>query len=129
MGPESGTTKSGCTQGIGLTTVRQGVVRIVLDFGFVLFVGIIFCVVNPATVREAQPNDLQFITETSNNIVSRRANHQMHFFLDAYLSARKTSCDTLAEELLLATVDIDCRRKEMFSRILYKCCSACIDLL
>ena len=57
MAPESGTTKSGCTQGIRLTTVSQVVDRIVLEFGFVLFVVKLFFVVNPARVRGAHSND------------------------------------------------------------------------
>ena len=60
MGPETGTTKSSCTQGVRITTVRQGVDRIVLEFGFVLFVTKIFVAVDPATEGEAQSNDLQY---------------------------------------------------------------------
>ena len=60
MGPESGTTKSGCTQGVRITTVRQGVDRIDLELRFVLLVRNLFFAVNPATVREAQSNDLQY---------------------------------------------------------------------
>ena len=60
MGPESGATKSGCTQGVRLTTVSQVVDRIVLEFGFVLFVVKIFFAVNPATVRGTHSNDPEY---------------------------------------------------------------------
>ena len=57
MGPEFGTTESGCTQGVRLTIVSHFVDRVVLELGLVLFVIKHIFVGNPAGVRGTHLKD------------------------------------------------------------------------
>ena len=97
--------------------MSQVVHRIVLEFGFVLFVVKLLFVVNSASVRETHSNDPGYYRDFQQQPVTA-GNPLIHFFLDVCLHAQKTSCETLAEELLLATLDTVYRTKERFSGML-----------
>ena len=86
MGPESGATKSGCTPRVRLTIVSQVVDRVVLEFGFVLFVIKLFFAVNPASVRGAHSNDPEYYRDFQQHSITAGKP------LDAFLSGCLLVC-------------------------------------